>query len=65
MVAVGRHPPRLALPSQSSWVPLDVTRASVEELVVLIQASRGRPDQLHRTIFWFPRATVGRQYDVR
>jgi nucleoside-diphosphate-sugar epimerase len=40
MVAVGRHPPRLALPSQSSWVPLDVTRASVEELVVLIQASR-------------------------
>jgi nucleoside-diphosphate-sugar epimerase len=40
LVAVGRHPPRLVLPSQSSWVPLDVTKASVDELVILIQASR-------------------------
>ncbi len=40
LVVVGRHPPRLPLPPQSSWVPLDVSKASVEELVVLIQASR-------------------------
>ena len=44
IVAVSRNPPRIPLPSNSSWVPLDLTRASVEELIVLIQASR--PDAL-------------------
>jgi nucleoside-diphosphate-sugar epimerase len=44
IVAVSRNPPRIPLPNNSSWVPMDLTRASVEELVVLIQASR--PDAL-------------------
>lgn len=40
MVAVSRRPPRISLPPRSSWVPLDLNRASVEELVILIEASR-------------------------
>jgi NDP-hexose 4-ketoreductase len=44
IVAVSRNPPRIPLPTNSSWVPLDLTRASVEELIVLIQASR--PDAI-------------------
>lgn len=44
LVAVGRRPPRIALPPRSSWVPLDLASASVKDLVVLIQASR--PDAL-------------------
>jgi nucleoside-diphosphate-sugar epimerase len=44
LVAVSRRPPRIALPANSSWVPLDLNKASVEELVILIEASR--PDAL-------------------
>jgi nucleoside-diphosphate-sugar epimerase len=44
LVAVSRRPPRIALPARSSWVPLDLNRASVAELVILIEASR--PDAL-------------------
>jgi nucleoside-diphosphate-sugar epimerase len=44
LVAVSRRPPRIALPANSSWVPLDLNRATVEELVILIEASR--PDAL-------------------
>jgi|ERR1017187_2499013 nucleoside-diphosphate-sugar epimerase len=44
LVAVSRRPPRIALPSNSSWVPLDLNKASVDELVILIEASR--PDAL-------------------
>jgi nucleoside-diphosphate-sugar epimerase len=40
MVAVSRRPPRISLPARSSWVPLDLNRATVEELVILIEASR-------------------------
>jgi nucleoside-diphosphate-sugar epimerase len=40
LVAVSRYPPLLAMPPNSSWVPLDLVTATVAELVVLIEASR-------------------------
>lgn len=42
IVAVSRRPPRLAMSHDSSWVPLDLSTVSVQDLVVLIEAARPR-----------------------